>query len=80
MKKSTIEKIIKHLTAIKEAGISIKKYQELNNLSDKFIYNKITNVETNKDNISEVDYSTIMNLYSSIKSPKFKSLPSLEYK
>lgn len=68
MKKITLEKIIKHLTAIKEAGISIRQYQKLNNLSDQFIYSKIKNVESSKDTISLEDYYTIMNLYSEIKS------------
>lgn len=76
MKKSTIEKIIKHLTAIKEAGISIRKWQIMNNLSEQFIYSKISSVENSKNEMDKDDYNKIMSLYNSIKSTQHSKCKS----
>lgn len=67
MKQETIDKVIKHLTAIKEQGLSIKEYQIKNNLPDNFIYNRINAIKKEKLQISLENYDYIMSLYSSIK-------------
>jgi hypothetical protein len=69
MKKETIDKIVKHLNNIKSAGITISKYQELNNLNSRFIYNKISEVKNSKT-ISNEDRYKILNLYDEVKADK----------
>lgn len=70
MRKQTIEKLLKHLNAIKDSGISISKYEELEGLSKRFIENKIAKVKADyvKGNIDEISYVDIMSLYESVKS------------
>ena len=75
MKQETINKIIKHLSAIKDAGITIDQYQQLNNLSSHFIYSKINNIKTahNKGDVNNDVFDNIISLYNSIKSRSAKS-------
>ena len=76
MKQETINKIIKHLSAIKDAGITIDQYQQLNNLSSQFIYNKIKSIKTayNKGDINDDVFDNIISLYNNVKAVKSKDV------
>ena len=69
MKKQIIEKLVKHLNAIKSAGISIAQYEQLEGLSGKFIANKIQVAKKDyfNGNMTSEDYDLIMGLYNEIK-------------
>lgn len=75
MKQETINKIIKHLSAIKDAEITIDQYQQFNNLSSQFIYNKIKSIKAahTMGNIDDKTYNNIINLYNSVKANSAKS-------
>ena len=75
MKQETINKIIKHLSAIKDAEITIDQYQQFNNLSSQFIYNKIKSIKAahTMGNIDDKTYNNIINLYNSVKANSVKS-------
>ena len=79
MKKQTIEKLLKHLNAIKNSGLSITKYEELEGLSNRFIKNKIDQVKTDyeKGSVDEISYVDIMSLYESVKSKPGKKKSDL---
>lgn len=72
MKIETVNKIIKHLKSIKETGVTIEQYQELNNLSSSFIRSKIRAVK--KADLDKDKFNEIMNLYESIKIHKDKKV------
>lgn len=69
MKQETINKIIKHLTAISQSKLSIDLYQQNNNLSTTFIKSKIAAVKKahERGNIDSDSYNTILSLYNKCK-------------
>ena len=75
MKSETINKLIKHLKAIKEAGITIEQYEKINNLNSRFIINKIYSVKVAHEDeaISDDTFNTVMNLYESVKQRKSRN-------
>ena len=80
MKKQTIEKLIKHLKAIKNSELSIPKYQELEGLSDRFIKNKVDQlkVDYTKGTVDDESYIEVINLYESVKSNKGRKCKDLQ--
>ena len=42
-------KLYNHLLKIEQTNLTIKQYQTLNNLNDRFIYNKISELKKNKE-------------------------------